>query len=283
MAAIARERPGVTDVYGLVFAPYAAEDVFLRESTMVSRVLAERFDAEGRVVHLVNHATTAQTHLWATTLNLQRAIDAIAQRMDRDNDLLVVYMTSHGASDFKLAAVPLAAAGATAQPRRAARGARQGRHPPPRDRHFGLLLGRLGRSAGRRHHPGHDGGRRHPHLLRLRPPVRAHLLRPRPVRRAAAQDAFLRAGLCPGRAADQAARDRRRQGRRLFQPADPGRAPASAPVLRALEKRLDALRCQPPPRCRTRASAASPQFGRDNPLANPAIAQGRGLCVMVGA
>ncbi|MFS2033751.1 C13 family peptidase [Polaromonas sp. CT11-55] len=104
MAAIAHERPGVTDVYALVFAPYASEDVFLRESTMVSRVLAERFDAEGRVVHLVNHAATAQTHLWATGLNLERAIDAIAQRMDREKDVLVVYMTSHGASDFKLAA-----------------------------------------------------------------------------------------------------------------------------------------------------------------------------------
>jgi hypothetical protein len=104
MAAIAREQPGVTDVYGLVFAPYASEDVFLRESTLVSRVLAERFDAEGRVVHLVNHVTTTQTHPWATTQNLQRAIDAIAQRMDRSNDVLVVYLTSHGASDFKLAA-----------------------------------------------------------------------------------------------------------------------------------------------------------------------------------
>ena len=104
MAAIAPQRRGITDVYGLVFAPYAAEDVFLRESTMVSRVLAERFDAEGRVMHLVNHASTVQTHPWATTLNLQRAIDAIAQRMDRDNDVLVVYMTSHGASDFRLAA-----------------------------------------------------------------------------------------------------------------------------------------------------------------------------------
>lgn len=104
MAAVARERPGVTDVYALVFAPYAAEDVFLRESTMVSRVLAERFDAEGRVVQLVNHVTTTQTHPWATALNMERAIDAIAQRMDRNNDVLVVYMTSHGASDFKLSA-----------------------------------------------------------------------------------------------------------------------------------------------------------------------------------
>jgi hypothetical protein len=102
--AIAPQRPGVTDVYGLVFAPYAAEDVFLRESTLVSSVLAERFDAQGRVIHLLNHAGTAHTHPWATPLNLQRAIQALAQRMDRDNDLLVVYMTSHGARDFKLAA-----------------------------------------------------------------------------------------------------------------------------------------------------------------------------------
>lgn len=104
IAAIAPQRPGVADVYVLVFAPYAAEDVFLRESTMVSRLLAERFDARGRVIHLLNHGSTVKTHPWATTLNLQRAIEALAQRMDRDNDVLVVYLTSHGASNFKLAA-----------------------------------------------------------------------------------------------------------------------------------------------------------------------------------
>jgi len=104
LEALAPQRPGVTDVYGLVFAPYAAEDVFLRESTLVSGVLAERFDARGRVIHLLNHAGTAHTHPWATPLNLQRAIKALAGRMDRANDVLVVYMTSHGARDFKLAA-----------------------------------------------------------------------------------------------------------------------------------------------------------------------------------
>jgi hypothetical protein len=102
--AIAPQRPGVRSVYGLVFAPYGAEDVFLRESTLVSQLLRERFDATGRVVQLVNHATTAQTYPWATPLNLQRAINAIAARMDRDNDVLVVYLTSHGASNFQLAA-----------------------------------------------------------------------------------------------------------------------------------------------------------------------------------
>jgi hypothetical protein len=103
--ALAAQRPGVTDVYGLVFAPYALEDVFLRESTMVAKLLADRFDAAGRVLHLVNHATTAESLPWATPLNLRRAVEAIAARMDRENDVLVVYLTSHGASDYRLAAL----------------------------------------------------------------------------------------------------------------------------------------------------------------------------------
>ena len=97
-------RDGVVDVYGLVFAPYASENVFRRESTMVSTLLQERFDAQGRVVHLLNHAETADTHAWATPQNLQRAIAALAQRMDRDSDVLVIYMTSHGARNHELAA-----------------------------------------------------------------------------------------------------------------------------------------------------------------------------------
>ena len=48
--------------------------------------------------------------------------------------MLVVYLTSHGASDFKLAASHWPLEVAPLQPGRAARGARQGRHPPPRDR-----------------------------------------------------------------------------------------------------------------------------------------------------
>ena len=104
VASLAPQRPGVTDVYGLVFAPYADEEVFLRESSMVAQLLAERFDARGRILHLVNNPGTSETYPWATTLNLDRAIQALAARMDRENDLLLVYLTSHGASDYQLAA-----------------------------------------------------------------------------------------------------------------------------------------------------------------------------------
>ncbi len=102
--ALVPERPGVTDVYALVFAPYARENVFRRESTMVSELLQQRFDAQGRVLHLLNHAETADTHVWATPENLDRAVTALAARMDKENDVLMVYMTSHGAKNHQLAA-----------------------------------------------------------------------------------------------------------------------------------------------------------------------------------
>ena len=102
--ALSPQRDGITDVYALVFAPYATEDVFKRESTLVADILSQRFDAQGRVLHLLNHGATSPSHLWATPQNAERAIQALAERMDKDNDVLVVYLTSHGGSDFKLAA-----------------------------------------------------------------------------------------------------------------------------------------------------------------------------------
>jgi hypothetical protein len=104
LAALAPERPGARDMYAVVFAPYASENVFLNENKMVTDVLTTRFGTTGRIVPLVNHVSTTATLAWATPLNLERTVQAIAQKMDKDKDVLLVYMTSHGASDFKLAA-----------------------------------------------------------------------------------------------------------------------------------------------------------------------------------
>jgi hypothetical protein len=89
-------------VYALIYAPYE-QDVFLRESKMVGGVLASRFGAEGRTLTLVNHTETTQTQPWATPANLERAVTAIASKMDRERDVLVMYLTSHGGKDHRLA------------------------------------------------------------------------------------------------------------------------------------------------------------------------------------
>ena len=104
LAAIEPQRPGVIDVYAITFAPYASEDVFMRESALVAGVMAQRFDASGRMIQLVNNKATVAQLAWATPLNLQRAIARIGQRMDKDEDVLFIHLTSHGGADGKLAA-----------------------------------------------------------------------------------------------------------------------------------------------------------------------------------
>ena len=102
--AVQPQRRGLVDLYAITFAPDADEDVFSREGALVGRVMAERFDARGRVLQLQNHADTAATLPWATPLNLHRAIDRAAERMDRDDDILFIHLTSHGGRDGHLAA-----------------------------------------------------------------------------------------------------------------------------------------------------------------------------------
>jgi hypothetical protein len=104
VAALRAQRPGIADMYTITFAPYEGEEVFRRESRMVSDVMARRFDAAGRALQLMNHADELDKKPWATRLNLQRAIAGIARTMDREEDMLFIHVTSHGAQDGELAA-----------------------------------------------------------------------------------------------------------------------------------------------------------------------------------
>lgn len=103
IAALKPQRPGIADMYTITFAPYEGEEVFRRESRMVSEVMARRFDASGRGLQLLNHREHQENMAWATPLNLQRAIDGVASTMDPNEDVLFIHLTSHGASDGELA------------------------------------------------------------------------------------------------------------------------------------------------------------------------------------
>ena len=103
LAAIRGPQPGRVNVYALTYAPYASEDVFMRESGVVAKTLRERFGAEGRLVELVVNPATATTLPWATPLNLRQTITRMAAVMDREHDVLFLHLTSHGGADGKLA------------------------------------------------------------------------------------------------------------------------------------------------------------------------------------
>ena len=104
VAALAPERAGLIDIYVLTFSPYADEDVFMRESAVVADLMATRFDAADRTLQLINHRSLLSQRPLATPRNLQHAIEVMAARMNRDEDILFIHVSSHGARNGALSA-----------------------------------------------------------------------------------------------------------------------------------------------------------------------------------
>lgn len=100
--ALAPQRPGTVDLYAVAFGGDATEDVFRNEVEYVERLFAERFDARGRTLALLNHPESAERRPLATATNLERALKGIAERMDPAEDVLFLYLTSHGSPEHEL-------------------------------------------------------------------------------------------------------------------------------------------------------------------------------------
>jgi hypothetical protein len=94
--ALAPERPGTTDLYFLGFAGYASQNVFRSEVEKVTALFDARFDTKGRSLMLINSAATTERTPIASASNLERAMSLMAGRMNRDEDILFLFLTSHG-------------------------------------------------------------------------------------------------------------------------------------------------------------------------------------------
>lgn len=90
------EQPGRTDLYFVGFAGDAQEDVFLHEAEAAQAVLDRRFGTSGRSLLLANNPKTVDRLPLASIENLSGALAGIGARMDRDEDVLFLFLTSHG-------------------------------------------------------------------------------------------------------------------------------------------------------------------------------------------
>ena len=89
------QRPGIVDAYVVVTA-LDTDAVFGREAREAGRVLASRFDAPGRTVVLADDEGDDRAGAPATPKHLELALGRAAALMDRNEDVLVLYSTSHG-------------------------------------------------------------------------------------------------------------------------------------------------------------------------------------------
>jgi hypothetical protein len=102
LAQVARGRPGVSEMFVLVFAGHGEENVFMREALAAGRIVSRRFHAESRLVRLVNNRRTVAKLPLASGSNLRTALHGIAERMQPDEDVLFLFLTSHGADTGEL-------------------------------------------------------------------------------------------------------------------------------------------------------------------------------------
>lgn len=99
-----RNRPGIADLYFVGFGGYARQDVFLREVQAVRGLFDQRFDTANRSVALVNNPATLEDIPLANAHNLERVLGDMARRMDTEEDILFLFLTSHGSRDHRLSA-----------------------------------------------------------------------------------------------------------------------------------------------------------------------------------
>ncbi|MBS0569129.1 MAG: caspase family protein [Proteobacteria bacterium] len=102
VAKLAPRTPGKPNLYFIGFAGDGAEDVFLNEAEYAQMLFAKRFAAAGHELLLANNPATLSRYPLATLTNLETAVDAVAEMMDRDNDILFLLLTSHGTEDHLL-------------------------------------------------------------------------------------------------------------------------------------------------------------------------------------
>ena len=90
------------NMYLLAVAGDGAQEVFRREVQFVRAQFDRELGTHGRSVALVNSRTSVASDPMATVTSIREALQAIAARMDRENDILFLFVTSHGSDTHEL-------------------------------------------------------------------------------------------------------------------------------------------------------------------------------------
>lgn len=96
---LAPQRPGVTDLYYVGFAGDGYQRVFRREALLGQQVFAERLGTGARSLQLINDYQDRDSYPLATQVSLRYALSEIGQAMDPKEDMLVLWLTSHGSRE----------------------------------------------------------------------------------------------------------------------------------------------------------------------------------------
>jgi hypothetical protein len=98
LSAVAPQRPGQLDVY-MITASLWGDPVFEREARQAEEILRDHFDADGRSILLSAGGDGERRYPAASPNNIAAAIGHDGATIDPNEDLVVIFITSHGSPD----------------------------------------------------------------------------------------------------------------------------------------------------------------------------------------
>jgi hypothetical protein len=98
-AKIASGVEGITDLFFVGAAGWADQDVFLNELQSARSLLDDRFHTRGRSVLLANDPRSRTELPLAAPTTLRHTLRAVGAKMNVNEDVLFLYITSHGSSE----------------------------------------------------------------------------------------------------------------------------------------------------------------------------------------
>jgi hypothetical protein len=90
------ERKGTADIYAIGIAGWSDQDVFVKELNGGLAALDQAIGLDRGTVRLVNHADTTETLPVANRTNFASVVHSVAKIMDKNEDVLLIFITSHG-------------------------------------------------------------------------------------------------------------------------------------------------------------------------------------------
>jgi len=99
LARLAPRPDHVAGIFTIGVAGFSAEDVFLKELNGALSSLGQVLPIEGRTLRLVNNLALINAAPLASLQNFATAIHGVGKLMNKDEDILLLFMTSHGSPD----------------------------------------------------------------------------------------------------------------------------------------------------------------------------------------
>ncbi|HUI60790.1 MAG TPA: C13 family peptidase [Steroidobacteraceae bacterium] len=96
---LAPRKAGASNVFYVGFAGDGGQEVFKREALFAEDVFAQHFGSGDRSVQLINADDDRDSYPIATVTGLSQTLKLVASRMNPEEDVLVLLLSSHGSED----------------------------------------------------------------------------------------------------------------------------------------------------------------------------------------